>query len=211
MCENPLERDRLGRKIDVRLWLDLADPRYYNRQGQEIDIHVWAELAALAEYRIVACHWIGPIQISTAWTGVDIGRTANYGPDPILFETVILHEAAQTGTHLVGYVRYATEDAARATHDHIVRIVEGHGPEIVPVLCAPEAGMAAEQAVRIIRETSSQNLSAEEIAPASSQCHDPDMRQLGDNLRLYPQNRRSERGQPEVVPATDETEKLNVR
>lgn len=87
---------------------------YRDRDGKRIDLERWVQLMEDGDfqtYRRIAVDQIGPVWISTVWTGVDIG-------DDDLFETMIEPEGGPRRFH-----RSATESAARDIHAAAVRAV----------------------------------------------------------------------------------------
>lgn len=163
----------------------LDGPHHYDRQGNPITFRQFAKLAAKAEYRIVAQDWVGAILVSTAWHGVDLSLAGMLGEQaPFLFETVIILPPE----HQIGRALYQTEAQASEGHDRMIaiaskaKITSGELP----------AEVTDQDGRTWTLRRRAENVSAEGIAGTDQECHDPDERRLGDNLRLYPQNRRSE-------------------
>ena len=90
---------------------------YYDKQGNPLTTDEYFELLKREgrEYKRVANTYIGDVQISTVWLGLDHG----YHGVPVIFETM------QFGGDADGDCdRYSTLEEAQAGHDAWVRFAE---------------------------------------------------------------------------------------
>ena len=95
---------------DPELWTRMG--RHADRQGKPIDMKTWSLLLEDQRYRVVRHTKSKGEYVSTIWTGI---RTPYY---EALFETAI-----GRGTEVKVQNHYATEEAAIAGHEAIVRKV----------------------------------------------------------------------------------------
>lgn len=87
---------------------------------------MWLEYSHLSkgkDNRIVQQDWIetsvGKVHVSTVFLGLDHNNGGYYGPDPILWETMIFH-----GEHDQYMNRYSSKDAAIVGHMAAVEMVK---------------------------------------------------------------------------------------
>lgn len=94
--------------------------RYFDRAGKPITFARWvAVMEKDPDSRIVHHTWLvcdtSIVLVSTVWLGMDHNFFSDSGP-PLVFETMVFGLADDEYQE-----RYATEDAARAGHDALVR------------------------------------------------------------------------------------------
>lgn len=88
---------------------------FFDREGRPLELFEWAKLYEDPDYKQVRQDYLpGGIRISTAWLGCNYNFSVT-GLPPIIFETMIFlrHEPED-------YIRYSTEEAARAGHAYLL-------------------------------------------------------------------------------------------
>ena len=92
---------------------------FYDRQGHPLTLEEWAALLDDAPNREaltrVARTAVGDAWVSTVWLGID--HSFGDGQAPLIFETMVFGGPLDQETW-----RYATEEQARAGHEHAVTL-----------------------------------------------------------------------------------------
>jgi hypothetical protein len=100
-----------------------AEPLYYDRDGKPLRLGDWAEAMRDLDYKRVARDFVGHIEVSTVWLGLDHSYVG--GGTPIIFETMcFVWVGGERVTDDERMERYATEAEARAGHERIVAQVK---------------------------------------------------------------------------------------
>ena len=86
---------------------------YYDKDGNTIEREAAWALMDDWDYKRVARDYIGDVQVSTVWLGMDLGFTG--GHPPIIFETMVFGGELDQETR-----RYATLDEAKAGHKAVL-------------------------------------------------------------------------------------------
>jgi len=99
--------------------LGLPDrPMYYDRDGNPIGLGDWAEANNDLDYKRVARTFVGAVEVSTVWLGLDHGLM---GDRPLIFETMCFTWVGGDRAISDDYMeRYSTEQEALEGHDRIV-------------------------------------------------------------------------------------------
>jgi hypothetical protein len=107
---------------------------YFDRQGKQLKtIDEWTKLLGDPEYHRIALTRIGPVYVSTIWTGLDFGWCEDI--QPTIFETMTFNRLAKHENK--GWarnrmtVRYSTEEEARKGHERIVNQIRARGVRII--------------------------------------------------------------------------------
>jgi hypothetical protein len=109
-----MSEEDFWQKMDA-IWGD--DGRFFDREGNSIRFQEWALLFDNKDYQVIRQTKVGVFLISTVWLGMDHGI---FGPEPLIFETMIINESGGERDFLDEQYRYSTEEDALAHHDAIV-------------------------------------------------------------------------------------------
>lgn len=98
---------------------------WYDREGRQITHDQWIELRLDVtgdgnDYARIALDYVGEVNVSTVWLGLDHRHLITEGSRPLVFETMIF------GGPLGGEMwRYSTEEEALAGHAAALELVRG--------------------------------------------------------------------------------------